>query len=119
MNNLPANGTDLYLTAHAKERIGERKLNPAAVELVRRHGDQELRTRNGCMRLRITRGMAKRLDRERISSRRTIDDARETELVVTGDRQHCVTAWRWPADEWFRRSGARPRIHRTRRWEEE
>jgi hypothetical protein len=112
MYDLPP-GFAPHLTSHANERIAERRLSPDAVALVRQHADLERRGRGGCLRLRLSRRVVKRLDRERAYPRRILDDARETELVVCADRQCVITAWRLPADDRFRRSGARPRIQRT------
>lgn len=112
MNNLSVDGIEWNLSRHAKERIIERKLNPEAVEVVRNYGDLWLVRRDGCARVRISRGRAKRLSCESGFSRRTIDDARETEVVLPPDRRRVITAWRLPADIRFRRSGSRPRIQR-------
>ena len=117
MKDLPL-GLAPQLTTHANERITERRLTPNAVAIVHQHADLERRGRDGCWRLRLSRGVAKRLDRERAYPRRILDAARETELVVCAGRETIITAWRLPADERFRRSGARPRNQRAWRQEE-
>jgi hypothetical protein len=118
MYDLPP-GFDPHLTTHASKRIAERRLSPDAVALVRQHADLERWGRGGCLRLRLSRRVVKRLDRERAYPRRILDDARETELVVCADRQCVIPAWRLPADDRLRRSGARPRIQRTWRQTED
>lgn len=114
MTDLPLDGTEWKLTFHAKDRMVERRLNPDAVKVVCRHADLRPADCDGLVRARISRRVAKRLDRERAYLRRTIEDARETEVVLLPNIQVVVTAWRTPVDERFRRSGARPR--NQRRW---
>jgi hypothetical protein len=114
MADLPYDDTLVDLTRHARSRIEERNVNSEALGLLLRHGDLRRRGRAGCECVRLSRGRAKRLDRDRAYPRRTIEQARELEAVVTASAR-CITAWRLPADIRFRRTGARPTRPRVSR----
>ena len=118
MSDLPDDGVPMELTAHARVRVDERCVDPDALALLLRHADLRRQGRDGCARVRLSRRAAKRLDRDRVCPRQTIEGARELEAVVAPGAT-CVTTWRLPADSRFRRTGARPSRTRVRRMAED
>ena len=98
------------LTAHAAERMEERKVSNEALAIILREGDL-LATSRGCLRRRVSRKRARRLERFGTYPRRDIVAAREAELILSPEGQ-IVTCLRHPADMRFRRSGVNPDARR-------
>ena len=101
---------DLPLTRHAEQRMTEREISLQACDILHSHGDLRTPSRN-CFRLRISRGEARRLERQEQYDRGALREARETGMIVSADGR-IVTVYPLPADMRFRRSGKRPDARR-------